>query len=145
MRTIVVFCHLRWDFVSQRPQQLLSRLAQHYRLLFVEEPVFDHGAPFMEQSGPAPNVTLCRARTPIPAGGFHDDQIPLLQQLQASLVVYDCMDELARFKKPAKQLLQRETALLNLADLVFAGGPHRAGRSAAQGRSGQPAAPPEYH
>ena len=150
MQTIVVFCHLRWDFVYQRPQQLMSRLAEHYRILFVEEPVFDEGGPFMEQSSPAPNVTVCRAHTPILAGGFHDNQIPLLQpllaalvapgeqpiawfytpmalpllqQLDASLVVYDCMDELASFKKPAKQLLQRETALLNLADLVFAGGP----------------------
>ena len=150
MPTIVVFCHLRWDFVYQRPQQLLSRLAQHYRILFVEEPVFDHAAPCMEQSSPASNVTVCRAHTPILAGGFHDDQIPLLQplladlvppdeqpiawfytpmalplleQLHASLVVYDCMDELAAFKNPPKQLLQRESALLNLADLVFAGGP----------------------
>ncbi|MEO7496254.1 MAG: NAD(P)-binding protein, partial [Massilia sp.] len=49
--------------------------------------------------------------------------LPLLQQLQPALVVYDCMDELAAFKNPPKQLLQRETALLNLADLVFAGGP----------------------
>jgi protoporphyrinogen oxidase/glycosyltransferase involved in cell wall biosynthesis len=150
MRTIVVFCHLRWDFVYQRPQQLLSRLAQHYRILFVEEPVCDSGEPFMEQSSPASNVTVCRAHTPIPAVGFHDDQIPLLQPLlaklappgehpiawfytpmalpllqalQPSLVVYDCMDELAAFKNPPKQLLQRETALLSVADLVFAGGP----------------------
>jgi UDP-galactopyranose mutase len=150
MPTIVVFCHLRWDFVYQRPQQLLSRLAQHYRILFVEEPEFDHGAPFMEQTSPAPNVTVCRAHTPILACGFHDDQIallrpllaglvppgeqpivwfytpmalPLLQELHPSLVVYDCMDELAAFKNPPKQLLQRESALLNLADLVFAGGP----------------------
>jgi glycosyltransferase involved in cell wall biosynthesis len=49
--------------------------------------------------------------------------LPLLQALQPSLVVYDCMDELASFKNPPKQLLQRESALLNLADLVFAGGP----------------------
>jgi UDP-galactopyranose mutase len=150
MPTIVVFCHLRWDFVYQRPQQLLSRLAKHYRILFVEEPVFDRREPFMERSSPVPNVTVCRAHTPILASGFHDDQIPLLrpllaallpageqpivwfytpmalpllQELHPSLVVYDCMDELAAFKNPPKQLLQRESALLNLADLVFAGGP----------------------
>ncbi|MCW2548800.1 MAG: UDP-galactopyranose mutase, partial [Mycobacterium sp.] len=81
MQTIVVFCHLRWDFVYQRPQQLMSRLAEHYRILFVEEPVFDEGEPFMEQSSPAPNVTGCRAHTPVLAGGFHDNQIPLLQPL----------------------------------------------------------------
>ena len=150
MPTIVVFSHLRWDFVFQRPQHLLSRLAQHYPVLFVEEPVYDDGAPFMERSSPAPNVTVCRAHTNIHANGFHDEQLrllqpmvaqlappgedvvawfytpmalPLLQALQPSLVVYDCMDELASFKNPPKQLLQRESALLNIADLVFAGGP----------------------
>ncbi|MDQ1834323.1 NAD(P)-binding protein [Massilia scottii] len=150
MSTIIVFCHLRWDFVYQRPQQLLSRLAQHFRILFIEEPVHDDGDSFMEQSTPVPNVTVCRPHTPVHAPGFHDDQIrllqpmlaglvepgeqpivwfytpmalPLLQELHAALVVYDCMDELAAFKNPPRQLLQRETALLNLADLVFAGGP----------------------
>jgi UDP-galactopyranose mutase len=49
--------------------------------------------------------------------------LPLLQAVQPALVVYDCMDELASFKNPPKQLLQRENALLGIADLVFAGGP----------------------
>jgi glycosyltransferase involved in cell wall biosynthesis len=31
---------LRWDFVWQRPQQILSRLAAHTRILFLEEPIF---------------------------------------------------------------------------------------------------------
>ncbi len=38
---IVVFSHLRWGFVWQRPQQFLSRLARRHRILFVEEPLFD--------------------------------------------------------------------------------------------------------
>jgi UDP-galactopyranose mutase len=37
---LVVASHLRWSFVWQRPQQLLSRLARHHRILFIEEPVF---------------------------------------------------------------------------------------------------------
>jgi glycosyltransferase involved in cell wall biosynthesis len=37
---MVVHCHLRWDGVWQRPQQILSRLAAHYRIAFVEEPIF---------------------------------------------------------------------------------------------------------
>jgi UDP-galactopyranose mutase len=150
MKTIIVFCHLRWDFVYQRPQQLLSRLAQHYKIAFVEEPVFHDGESFLHSSSPAPNVTVYRPHTPVQAPGFHDDQIPLLQPLlaelirgddapiawfytpmalpllpplHAGLVVYDCMDELSAFKNPPKQLLQRETALLKIADLVFTGGP----------------------
>lgn len=39
MQDIICFSHLRWDFVWQRPQQLLSRLAQGARVFFVEEPV----------------------------------------------------------------------------------------------------------
>lgn len=39
MQNIIVMSHLRWNFVHQRPQHLLSRLAAHYRILFFEEPV----------------------------------------------------------------------------------------------------------
>lgn len=150
MPTIIVFCHLRWDFVYQRPQQLLSRMAQHYKILFIEEPLFHDGESFMEVFEIAPNVTVYRPNTPISAAGFHDDQLPilkpllaqivttddhpivwfytpmalpLLQELQPGLVVYDCMDELSGFKNSPKQLLQRESALLNIADVLFTGGP----------------------
>ncbi len=148
--TILVFCHLRWDFVFQRPQQLLTRLAAHYNIVLVEEPIQHDGAPFLKKTQVAPNVTVCQPFTPVHAPGFHDDQIallkplvagligegeepivwfytpmamPLLQGIHPSLVVYDCMDELSAFKNPPKQLLQRETALLARADVVFTGGP----------------------
>ena len=39
MQDIVCFSHLRWDFVWQRPQHLLSRLSKNARVFFVEEPV----------------------------------------------------------------------------------------------------------
>jgi UDP-galactopyranose mutase len=39
--TLVCFSHLRWDFVYQRPQHLLSRFATIYSVYFVEEPLFD--------------------------------------------------------------------------------------------------------
>ena len=150
MQTLIVFCHLRWDFVYQRPQQLLTRLAKYYKVVFVEEPVFEEGEAHMVVSHPAPNLSVCQPHTPVQAHGFHDDQIPLLEPLVAALappgeavlvwfytpmalpllqglqvaqVIYDCMDELSAFRNPPKQLLQRESALLNIADLVFTGGP----------------------
>jgi hypothetical protein len=151
MPTLIVFCHLRWDFVFQRPQHLMTRLAEHYQILFVEEPIHSEGPAHLQKTAVAPNITVCRPHTPIPhTHGFHDDQLPtlqglladlvpederpvvwfytpmalpLLQGLNPSLVVYDCMDELAAFKNPPKQLLQRESALLGIADLVFTGGP----------------------
>ncbi|SDG43156.1 MULTISPECIES: NAD(P)-binding protein [unclassified Duganella] len=149
MQTMIVFCHLRWDFVYQRPQHLLSRLAQYYRVVVVEEPVYAEGAASWETFNPAPNLSVYRPHTPVQAPGFHDDQIPVLKSLLAELpgidqqplvwfytpmalpllppgaglVVYDCMDELSAFRNAPKQLLQREAALLKLADLVFTGGP----------------------
>ena len=33
---LVCFSHLRWDFVYQRPQHLLSRCAKERRVFFVE-------------------------------------------------------------------------------------------------------------
>src|SRR2546423_14641552 len=38
---LICLSHLRWDFVYQRPQHLLSRCAQERRVFFVEEPLFD--------------------------------------------------------------------------------------------------------
>ena len=40
---LVCFSHLRWDFVFQRPQHLLSRFAKRQRVFFIEEPVFFDG------------------------------------------------------------------------------------------------------
>ncbi len=150
MPTLIVFCHLRWDFVFQRPQHLMTRLAEHYDIVFVEEPVYSEGQAYLKKTAVAPHITVCQPHTAIHAPGFHDDQIPTLQTLLADLVpegeqpvvwfytpmalpllqglnpskiVYDCMDELAMFKNAPKQLLQRESALLTMADVVFTGGP----------------------
>ena len=40
---LVCFSHLRWDFVWQRPQHLLSRAVKHYDVLIIEEPIFKPG------------------------------------------------------------------------------------------------------
>jgi UDP-galactopyranose mutase len=152
MQSMMVFSHLRWNFVYQRPQHLMTRLAEKYRIYFFEEPVLHEGPAFLEITEPSPNVHVCRPHTPVDAKGFHDEQLavlqglieeliekhalgrpiawlytpmalPLLQRLDAKAIVYDCMDELAAFRNAPKQLLQRESALLKCADVVFTGGP----------------------
>ncbi|MGI8588288.1 MAG: glycosyltransferase [Chloroflexia bacterium] len=152
MNPIVVFSHLRWDFVYQRPQHLLTRMAQNRRVIFIEEPLYEEGAaPHWEQSSPTSNVLVCRPRTSITAGGFADEQMPALQTLLEQLVadegidesivwmytpmalplarrlrscalVYDCMDELSAFRFAPVQLVEREAELMLEADLVFTGG-----------------------
>lgn len=58
---IVVFSHLRWDFVWQRPQQFLSRWAKYNPILFIEEPIYDldhDQQPYMAYNVALPNVTV---------------------------------------------------------------------------------------
>jgi len=148
----VVFSHLRWDFVFQRPQHLLSRFARQHRVIFVEEPMITQGKPHWEFRDTGTNVIVCRPHTTIEQGGFNDTQLseihrlmpdligkldlrnyvawfytpmalPLLNDLAPSAVIYDCMDELSAFLGAPKELLDREERLLKIADLVFTGGP----------------------
>ena len=75
---LVVFSHLRWDFVWQRPQHLITRLARHRRVFFVEEPERREGAPSWRNTVAADNLLICRPQTPITAPGFSDEQMPAL-------------------------------------------------------------------
>ncbi|MBC7940969.1 MAG: glycosyltransferase [Chitinophagaceae bacterium] len=149
---LIVFSHLRWSFVFQRPQHLLSRLTAHWRVVFVEEPVYEAGSATLVSRRTPSGVEVVVPHTPVAAAGFHDDQIAVLQPLiaahlrQAGLrcdvawlytpmalpllaavdpdcVVYDCMDDLASFKDAPRQLRQRESALMQRAVLVMTGGP----------------------
>ena len=150
--TVVAFSHLRWNFVYQRPQHLLSRLAARRPVFFIEEPEYDPaGPPRWERTYPEPNVHVLRPRTPVQAPGFHPDQLPALEPLIGELreelggpllawlytpmalplarlldpatTVYDCMDELSLFLGAPPELLTRETELLEYADVMFTGGP----------------------
>ncbi|MGY3264604.1 glycosyltransferase [Lysobacter sp. HA35] len=53
---IIVHCHLRWDFVWQRPQQIFSRLAKKHPILFIEDPVIAEGEPHLAIDEPYPNL-----------------------------------------------------------------------------------------
>lgn len=41
---LICLSHLRWNFVFQRPQHLLTRFAQGRRVFFIEEPIFSSDA-----------------------------------------------------------------------------------------------------
>ena len=149
---LLVFCHLRWSFVYQRPQHLLARLAEKWQVVYVEEPVCTEGPAHLETREISARLTVMVPHTPVAAVGFHDDQLALLQPLietalkarnlhadvawlytpmalplaksfAPTCLVYDCMDELTGFKDAPRQLRQRESALLKEAARVFTGGP----------------------
>ena len=151
-RPIVAFSHLRWDFVYQRPQHLLSRLATKRRVFFIEEAIDGGTKPDgIVSSRPAENVVVVRPRLAglaarsaaevqsatvkllrdlVQAEGIANPVAwvytpmaePLLDAVTPSLVVYDCMDELSLFLGAPPELVRMETALLGRADLVFTGG-----------------------
>ncbi|MDQ6694589.1 MAG: UDP-galactopyranose mutase, partial [Chloroflexota bacterium] len=153
LEPIIVFSHLRWDFVYQRPQHLLSRIAAHRPVYFIEEPIFDGDNPaHWDFDRPAENVLVCRPRTPVEQWGFNKEQMPyfapllreLVQQekldsyvvwlytpmalpiaktLTPEAVVFDVMDELSAFKFAPQELHDLEAQTLDWADVVFTGGP----------------------
>ena len=150
---LVVFSHLRWDFVFQRPQHLFSRMAAYRQVLYIEEPIFDpEAAPHWVCREVMPNVRVCQPFTNVEVPGFCNAQAPALRGLVAELlseaqldryavwlytpmaypmleglnplaVIYDCMDELAAFKNAPPELASHEPAVYQTADLVFTGGP----------------------
>lgn len=151
MDTLIVFSYLRWDFVYQRPQHLLSRLAARWNVIVLEEPVPGEQTS-LSVSQPAPGVTVLRPHTQAAEPGFSDAQfpelsallgnylaenaierygvwlytpmaLPLLGGLSPQVIVYDCMDELSLFRFAPPQLLRRERDLLRIASVVFTGGP----------------------
>jgi glycosyltransferase involved in cell wall biosynthesis len=67
MVDLLCISHLRWDFVWQRPQHLLSRLGKAYRVIFVEEPIASISAqtPHLDIRQEDNNVTIIRLIQPV--------------------------------------------------------------------------------
>lgn len=138
---MIVFCHLRWQFVYQRPQHIISRMAQTMKVLFIEEPLHYTEN---EKSGNLilvddmlhvlqPNVRDIESiATLIPAyvknknisiGWFYSASFsPLLESIHFDTIVYDCMDELSLFKGAPEHLINQEKYLMAHADIIFTGG-----------------------
>jgi glycosyltransferase involved in cell wall biosynthesis len=148
-RDVVCLSHLRWGFVFQRPNHLMSRFAARQRVFFVEEPVREPGPSHMEVHEALPNLwvctphvapdvsqeasedlqrtllerLLCEREVTKPLLWFYTPMaLPLTAALDPSLVVYDCMDELSGFQGAPPELVSRERQLFSRADLVFTGG-----------------------
>ncbi|MEH1967649.1 UDP-galactopyranose mutase [Nostoc sp.] len=147
---IVCLSHLRWNFVYQRPQHLLSRCAQGKRVFFIEEPIFSEEplarldinedsngvvvvVPHLQQglSEEAINADLQVLINNLFAEHninkyicwyYTPMAIAFTRHLQPQAVVYDCMDELSAFQGASPTLKNYEAELFSRADLVFTGG-----------------------
>src|SRR5688572_7921834 len=61
---LICVSHLRWDFVYQRPQHLLSRAAKSRRVFFIEEALFDEGSMRLDISDTDSGVKVVVPRLP---------------------------------------------------------------------------------
>jgi len=147
---LLAFSHLRWDFVYQRPQHLLSRAAQGRRVFFWEEAQPTEGEPRLEITQKLPQLWVIQPYLPDSLNGqpredfkatlvrsFLEDQgiqqhiawyytpwaLRFTRELNPVAAVYDCMDELSLFKGANPQLKVVELELFQRADVVFTGGP----------------------
>ena len=146
---LIVFSHLRWNFVFQRPQHLLTRAAVDHDVFFIEEPLFDALANGFREETQAGGI--CVIQPLLALGTSPDDAIkhqrmiaqtvavraglrpiylwyytPLAlafsRDIPADLVIFDKMDELSAFDFAPPELQSVETELMAKADLVFTGG-----------------------
>jgi glycosyltransferase involved in cell wall biosynthesis len=87
--SLIVHSHLRWDFVWQRPQQLLSRMAARHPVLFVEEPVFSddrHSTARLEVTMPVRDVIRVVPCLPATLRHRYDAAIVTVRQLTQELI-----------------------------------------------------------
>jgi glycosyltransferase involved in cell wall biosynthesis len=146
---LLCFSHLRWGFVFQRPNHLLSRFSKHQRVFFIEEPIFHDGEDKLHIENYNENLYVVTPHLRHRANGeevvkslqkiisslllqmqvkryyswyYTPMALPFTQHLNPELVIYDCMDELSAFKFAPPELTLYEKDLFSKADIVFTGG-----------------------
>ncbi len=147
---VICFCHLRWNFVYQRPQHLLTRASNYSRVFVIEEPIFGNDNNYLEINRVDAKqvwVVTPHLKHGLPEDAVTSSQRILLDELISSfsingfiawyyspmaldfsdhlqplLTVYDCMDELSAFNGAPPQLVRKESRLFAKADIVFTGG-----------------------
>jgi glycosyltransferase involved in cell wall biosynthesis len=148
--TLLCLSHLRWNFVWQRPQHLLSRAAADYDVLFLEEPIFESrtkpriewraessgvqvGVPVLPEASAPSAITLLQRKLVDetlgnrPSGKlalwyYTPMALPFTLHLRPDICIYDNMDELSAFRGASPRLVSLERRLFQRADVVFTGG-----------------------
>ena len=149
---LVCFCHLRWDFVYQRPQHLLSRFASKFRVFYIEEPCFHNGddnyqikhtsesvwvvTPYLSDVEANEMEHIVRQKNLLNKlfrkmeiekyifWYYTPMALKVSDQFKPIRIIYDCMDELSAFKFAPTEITSLEKRLFSIADLVFTGGHH---------------------
>lgn len=147
---LLCFSHLRWNFVYQRPQHILTLASNTTRVIYFEEPLFEQVPQAVMRSYDV-SSSLKVATPVLPIGTSEADAnaaqrrfvdglvaatprelltswyytpmaLRFSDHLSADVCVYDCMDELSAFKNAPPELVLMEKRLMERADIVFTGG-----------------------
>lgn len=147
---LVCFSHLRWNFVYQRPQHLLSRSAHKFITYYIEEHIYSNEEDGYSINNTEPNLfvvtphlcvtderllTIPERLEHILTTLFDIEKInsyifwyytpmalAFTKGLRPVLTIYDCMDELSAFKNAPSEIRDLEKKLFEKADIVFTGG-----------------------
>jgi UDP-galactopyranose mutase len=150
--TLICFSHLRWNFVFQRPQHLMSRFADEMDVIFWEEPIeiAANETPYLQvrDAEDSENVRIIVPHLPqglpenaresslkrlldahlasrhgsLIAWYYTPMMLPFSRHIEPDVTVFDAMDELSKFKFAPAKLLELEQELIDRADIVFTGG-----------------------
>ena len=147
---LLVFSHLRWDFVFHRPQHLLSRYAKNRRVFYVEEPVVGNVTQaklHMKDTHEGVQIVIPHLPAGLNAEAtvlsmkelvdvlIRDENIneysllyytPMAlsysRHLKPTSIMYDCLDDQTLYKGDPQSLMAREAELMEKAQLVFTAG-----------------------
>src|SRR5512139_2335623 len=134
---LVCFSHLRWNFVYQRPQHLMSRSARERRVYFIEEPELFEGQAHMRIEEDPSGVTVVKPQ--LPSGlneeetkaamrelvdGFFSEEVDeyILWYYTPMALEFSRHLQPALFKGAPAKLKDLEQELIHRADLIFTGG-----------------------
>jgi len=146
-KNLLCFSHLRWDFLLQRPQQLLLRFAEHNNIYYVENPVFDAKedsylsfgtrsetlwkmVPHLRPGLTSSQITKCLSQL---IDGFLENAkledwtfwyytasaLSFTKKYKPGIIIYDCMDEVSMFRRCPEDMSILEKKLVEKADLIF--------------------------
>jgi glycosyltransferase involved in cell wall biosynthesis len=150
--------HLRWHGVWQRPNHILSRLAHDVPVIVLEEPLAATGGGDQDAIERRDGLTIVTPHRSAAAADALDERavstirtlagdgrvlvwlytpmmLALADAFPASPLVYDKMDELAKFAHADPRIAPREDELLRRADVVFTGGRSLFGSVAGRARN----------
>jgi glycosyltransferase involved in cell wall biosynthesis len=150
LSSVICLSHLRWDFVYQRPQHLMSRFARVKPVFFFEEPIFSEDATYLDISQRDENLFVV---VPHISNADRDEKniteiqgqmlnklisekelsnyllwfytpmaMDFAKDLKPAVTVFDCMDELSAFKFAPPELIENEKRVIEKADIIFTGG-----------------------